>query len=62
MWEHWVVVFSVVGTEKCISSHVAVVGCTGMQQIAMEKYGITFKEQKENSHIYQQSPYVRRLK
>ena len=31
MWEHWVVVFSVVGTEKCISSHVTVVGGTGMQ-------------------------------
>ena len=31
MWKHWVVVFSVVCTEKCISSHVAVVRCTGMQ-------------------------------
>ena len=45
MWKHRVIILPVVGAEKCISSHVAVVWCTGMQQIAMETYCISWKLQ-----------------
>ena len=43
MWKHQVIILPVVGAEKCISSHVAVVGGTGMQQIAVEKYCVSSK-------------------
>ena len=44
MRKHGVVVFSVVSAQECVSPHITIVWCTCVEQVAVEKYRITWKE------------------